>query len=629
MKLKLFSGTAALILLSTSFQGLTFSASAESGPPTFSQGSGFYSENFDLSLSSDGEIYYTLDGSNPIDSDTTQIYTEPITISDRTQENNIWSVYAEDENSNQSVSRGCGYKSPTHNVDKSTVVRAVTKYEDGTYSDVSQQTYFVTTEDLAEYEDLTVISMVTDPDNLFDPDTGIYVTGNQYLEWKNSSSYDATKSVWDTNNVSNFFSKGKEWEREANITIFEDGEAVYTDNMGIRIKGASTRNTPQKSFNLYARSEYGNSKIKYAILPDNTDEEGNVIQKYDSISLRSVSSEERLRDSYSEGLLTECENLTTADMKPCVLFLDGEYWGLYMITEKISDYFIQSNYGIPKENVAIIKANEIEEGDESECNDFITFAEKYSQMNLSDPDNYQAVCDYIDIDSMIEHYAAGIYLGTYDWPNYNYGVWRNTGEVIEGNPYSDGKWRFITYDMDYTCGKTYDSFGGVEGYAYDNFQHIDKAKNHTPTNLFVALLQNETFKLKFAKEYYNFADNICSTERTTERLDLYSETYGTLLAESTTRWWGFYGGTKSSNFNWNQNQYLYTTIPQIKTFFNNRARYTLEDMEEYLGVTRTDLPLDLSHLQNYLLGKETSSTIEDINDDGVINGFDLALARQN
>lgn len=46
---------------------------------------------------------------------------------------------------------------------------------------------------------------------------------------------------------------------------------------------------------------------------------------------------------------------------------------------------------------------------------------------------------------MIEHYAAGIYLGTYDWPNYNYGVWRNTGDTIAGNPYSNGKWRFISF----------------------------------------------------------------------------------------------------------------------------------------------------------------------------------------
>lgn len=99
---------------------------------------------------------------------------------------------------------------------------------------------------------------------------------------------------------------------------------------------------------------------------------------------------------------------------------------------------------------------------------------------------------------MIEHYAAGIYLGTYDWPNYNYGVWRNTGDTIAGNPYSNGKWRFISFDYDYTMGKTYKDFGGVEGYAYDNFQHVANA-NGFPTNLFLNLLHNEDFRNKFVK----------------------------------------------------------------------------------------------------------------------------------
>ena len=54
---------------------------------------------------------------------------------------------------------------------------------------------------------------------------------------------------------------GKEWEREASITIFEKGKFIANQNMGIRIKGDSTRNSAGKSFNLYGRKQYGKKKI--------------------------------------------------------------------------------------------------------------------------------------------------------------------------------------------------------------------------------------------------------------------------------------------------------------------------------------------------------------------------------
>ncbi len=555
--------------------------------PVFSAQSGFYGTNFSLSLSASANetIYYTLDGSDPTTSSTAQIYSGAITVQDRTYEANFYSAYAEDENSAQSVCRGIGYKQPTFNVDKATVVRAAAKSESGIFSEVTSHTYFVTTGNLAQYQNLTVVSLVTNPDNLFDPDTGIYVTGNQYLNWKNSSSYDPNKSVWDTDNVANYFSRGREWEREASVTVFENGEAVVQQNMGIRIKGASTRNHAQKSFNLYARSDYGASKIEYPLIDNNYALDGTLIDKYDSVSLRSVNDEVRLRDGFAQKLVYERDNITNQDMKSCVVFLNGEYWGLYEMTEKLSDYFIESNYDIQKENVAMLKNGELEEGDQTELDSFINFADTYSEMDLTNETNYQAVCDYIDIDSFIDHYAAGLYLGTYDWPNRNYGVWRNTGEAIDGNPYSDGKWRFISFDYDYTMGATYENFGGVEGYAYDSFQHMENGSEDAPTNLFVQLLKNENFCNKFAGVYCDYANEVLTSERANAMASTYSSDYTEQLANTMVRWWGFYGGSKDSNLNYHRNLYQGTTLNNIRTFFQQRASYTLEDMKNYLGLS--------------------------------------------
>ena len=100
----------------------------------FSKDSGFYPQEFQLTLSSSEEnskIYYTLDGTNPINSTTAKEYTEPILIKDRTEEPNIYSNYEEVINSTISISLNMNYKKPNYLVDKATVVRAVLKTENG------------------------------------------------------------------------------------------------------------------------------------------------------------------------------------------------------------------------------------------------------------------------------------------------------------------------------------------------------------------------------------------------------------------------------------------------------------------------------------------------------------------
>ena len=151
-----------------------------------------------------------------------------------------------------SISTSSNYKVPFYPVDKAMIVRAVTKNSKGEFSEIITKTYFITNEDLYKYQDLTVISIVTDPDNLFRPDIGIYVTGNMYIEEKKRIEGD-NNPRWRRNQKCNYLMTGKEWEREAFVTIFDKGEINVQQNMGIRVKGAYTRNKPSKSFNIFAK----------------------------------------------------------------------------------------------------------------------------------------------------------------------------------------------------------------------------------------------------------------------------------------------------------------------------------------------------------------------------------------
>ena len=198
---------------------------------------------------------------------------------------------------------------------------------------------------LDHYREIPVVSLVTDGENLFNKDSGIYVVGQQFMDWKNSSNYAPNKSEWDTDNVINFFSKGRAWERPATLTLFRNGEMALSQDIGIRIKGASTRNAAMKRFNVYARSEYGDSKLNFDLIQDNKAvDDGKQIKKYDSFSLRAVSWINRWRDHIVQAPLKDIDNMATIDSDKAIVFLNGEYWGLYEIQEKISDYYIQSNY---------------------------------------------------------------------------------------------------------------------------------------------------------------------------------------------------------------------------------------------------------------------------------------------
>ena len=176
----------------------------------------------------------------------------------------------------------------------------------------------------------------------------------------------------------------------------------------------------------------------------------------------------------------------------------------------------------------------------------------------------------------------GLYLATFDWPNHNYGTWRNMGEKIENNKFSDGKWRFMTYDLDKTMGNFYGDIGVSEHYQYNMFNHMDYLKIEAPTNLFVALLKNEEFKNQFIKVFEEYANILMSTDKTDPLIQEFHGEVTELIGYTQSRWWGFFGGTRLENIAYAKNNYQTKILPQIKKFFEERSKYALDQMKQYL-----------------------------------------------
>jgi hypothetical protein len=227
----------------------------------FSKESGFYHTEFFLTLSTSesSQIFYTEDGTDPTNSITAKEYTEPIQIIDRSQEKNNYSNYEENLDSPLSISIFYGYKKPPFPIEKAMVIRAVSKKEKS-YGKIISKTYFITNNELSKFQRFTIVSLVTNPDNFFDPEKGIYVLGNIYMDWKKTHDIDPEDEYFDVEG--NCYMRGAEWEREASISIFENGRISIDQNVGIRLKGYSSRDSPQKSFHVFARKKYGKKKLK-------------------------------------------------------------------------------------------------------------------------------------------------------------------------------------------------------------------------------------------------------------------------------------------------------------------------------------------------------------------------------
>lgn len=539
--------------------------------PAFSMESGFYDAGFDLAVSSNAgnTIYYTTDGTDPRTSASAQQYGSTIRIYDNTSEPNKHSA-------GKDVSL-YDDADPRFNVDKGQIIRAVCVDADGNYSDVVTKSYYIG-KTAPYYKDMKVVSIVTDPANLFDDEKGIYVVGKAYYDWRNSPQFDSRIEEWDTRNPTNYNQDGIDWERPADVQVFENGELAFESSVGIRIAGNATRSNQQKSIRLYARSDYGKSKMEYEFFEGLTDMNGEPITEFDKVTIRNHGNDvndAQMRDDIVQELAVNMDlsRQATAD---CILFLDGEFWGYYTLKERLEDDYVESHYGIDKDDVTTIKVGEIE-GDAAVGQSYIDFYNWAIRADMSNAANYQRVCDTIDMQSFMDYITLETYVCNWDWCNEsgtnNWQMWRSN-EVIDGNEYGDGKWRYMLFDTEYSSGLYGES---KTSHAFDALNNLNRNQEWTNIGeLFFKLLENETFKKEFADNYRWHVENSFDYETIVKPL---IDTYAASRKDATSITWKRFQGSWGDKL---ANQYDYS-VQIVRTFYQNRARYALQYLEKMMG----------------------------------------------
>ena len=464
-------------------------------PPTFSRLSGFYPEGFDLTLSAPAglEIRYTLDGSDPsVDG---LPYSGPIRVEDPTPSPNVWSVRTD-------VSAGFlqdppHYTVPDQPVDKCAVVRAVCVDASGNFSPVSSASYFIGFDGREGYDGLGFVSLVTDPANLFDKETGIYVLGKTYEEKHPAQRKDMNWWWWSAN----YHERGRSWEREASVQFFDARRSLQLSSpLGIRVKGGASAAMLPRGLNLYARADYGgSSRFDAGFFGDG------YFAKHLSLSAGGNDTDLKVRDWLTSRLLQDQElPFCLNRFLPYCLFLNGEYWGNYWLIEQYDAPYFAYYYGLSEENVVVIKNGSVKAGTAEDKNLFRALLHFTDDRDLSVPEDYAAFCALMDPESCAAYYALQVYLGNQDRSlRKNTALWR--ARSPEDVPAGDTRWRFALFDINHTS-------------CYSDASADSVSWLRGKEDLFNALMNSPDFRSVFYDRLAWLASEVFTPERTEQAL---------------------------------------------------------------------------------------------------------------
>lgn len=361
-------------------------------------------------------------------------------------------------------------------LDKTKVIRARIFKAGAIPGKIASRTYV-----FGEKPTLPVISVSTSPENLWDNETGIYVLGNDYT---NDNPYFGA-NFWE------------DWEKPASIEMMgEDGKLIFSLNCGIKIFGAWSRAHPNKSLAVFFRKEYGDPVLENVQLF-----KSKPINSFKSLVLRNSGNDysyTKFRDGMMTSLVCNMDVDITA-FQPVIMYLNGEYWGLINLREKINEDYLESNHEVNADEIDMLESNnQIVEGNDDHYTEMIEFIENNS---MAVDANYEVVAGKMDIGNFIDYQLSEIYFDNRDWPGNNIKFWRPQTE--------DGKWRWLMYDTDF-------GFGIYNGMAYQlNTLDFATAANgpgwpNPPWSTFLLrkLLDNIHFRNQFVNR---FADMLNTT----------------------------------------------------------------------------------------------------------------------
>lgn len=443
-------------------------------PPLFSVVHGHFNAPFQLTLSSTtpgAQIRYTTDFSTPTATKGT-LYNGPLTINQTT----VVRAIAYTSGSNQSTTVTQSYifmaqvRNQSNNPGSGWPTTFAPNNADGGpypayYEMASEIVNHVTNSSQIEAALLALpsLSLVTDQPNLWDASKGIYVNSNE---------------------------KGSAWERPTSLELIMPNGQVggFTINAGVRIHGQASRRphrTPKKSFRIYFRGvEYGVTKLDYKLFDDN-----DAVSKFDRILLRNGGNRsfayfDRDQRREADYINDEFARRTFLGMGGLAghgtyahLYLNGQYWGLYNITERMDDTFLIAYLGGVSTDYDLIEPDEEQNYQPvADPGTLDAWNALHSLVNVAsiDATRYQQVQQQLDVVDLADYMILMHYVANTDWPAHNWYTYRK-----RNGP--DTRFHMIPWDSDTALNQI-------------NENVTLKDADSTPARLFLKLMTNADFR---------------------------------------------------------------------------------------------------------------------------------------
>lgn len=440
---------------------------------------------------------------------------------------------------------------------------------------------------------MPVVTFTADKNDLYSYDTGILVAG-KIADRENPTGWQA----W--YHAANYYMRGIEWERPVSVSVFDSlGNHRFTQDGGVRASGGYTRYNTQKSLRIYSRKEYtpDSGVFTYAFWGGlRGSHTGTPVSYSDTVLFRGGSNNENSTIFTTPALLMLLEgtHVDAPAIQTVVEYIDGAYKGVVTQLEDFDEDYFEHHYGVEKEYLTTVKGSvgevfekggwRIDDGPAEELSEFTNMLKFIVKKDMTDPENYARACEMLDIQNFIEYIAFEAFIFNTDWPQNNMRVWRYNGNDTEGgyNPDAekafDGRWRFLTKDLDLSFGFQ-NSSKSANPYTYmdDNCTLLVK-------NIYTSLMENEEFSDLYHSYMCTLADAVVTYERCREVFDLVQVYTAREVAYSAANL-GVAGGSRG---NWN------SSFDTMRNFSRYRGPAVLRFTKSETKKTFSDVTVNIS-----------------------------------
>ena len=538
--------------------------------PFFSVPEGLYDQPFELEITApDGyTIYYTTDGSIPTIN--SRKFKTSITVDPQKNLNkkilSIPTTFLLKEPSWRRYQPI--WKPPRGQQNHSTVIRARCFKNGLGYGKVENVIY--STPNIIQHHGFQVIHILIEADSLFSSKKGIYVLGDKYYN-KQSRIYveNQFENIWGwAHYPANYSQSNKDWIRPAEFILIDSaGKSIFEQTVKIRMDGFSSRYFPLKAIRIIADGNRGDTVLHYPFFDYLS------YETFKHIKLRNSSSDMPLtmfRDAMVQQTVRGVRD-TKLDIQgyaPAVVYINGNYWGIHNIREKMDENYLAVKYDAPMEMIDLLILRETgfiySNGDTLSLSSFyelIEFIKKNSFDNNEEA--YQHVCSQMDIDNFIDYVIVETYYTNLDWITNNiktYRINRQT-EIMKEQSIEAGKWRWLLYDLDACLWSP--ELNMVERFKEDRFIHSDFSL------IFNNLLENKLFREKFKSRYEYIITHYLTTEYVIQCIEYFEDLYQLEMERHIARW--RYPGSI---------QIWRTNVEEMKDFIRKRPEIVLDQLKE-------------------------------------------------